>query len=64
MSVDLLRHRLTEDIAKEARDATEILVARRQATLDEMRYQQGVIAGLEIAQGLLDERFRNLHAMG
>jgi hypothetical protein len=64
MSVDLLRTRLAEDLTRVVSEAAEILASQRQAPLDELRYQQGRIAGLREANELLVERARNLHAIG
>ena len=64
MSADALRSRLHADIDEKIVGATAVLVERRQATLDELRYQQGLIAGYRDAQDLLTERYRNLYAIG
>lgn len=64
MSADLLRSRLEQDLTREANERAEILVDQRQAPLDEMRFNQGFIAGLRHAAQLLDERSKNLHANG
>lgn len=64
MSADLLRSRLTEDCSREANTQAEVLVGARQMSLDELRYLQGMIAGLRLAVQLLDDRYKNLHAIG
>ena len=64
MSVDLLRSRLAQDIVEQVDHQAAILADARQAPLDELRHAQGMIAGLRLAKDLLDERYRNLHAIG
>jgi hypothetical protein len=64
MSADLLRSRLTDDIVARVSEFAGIIVEQRQAPLDEIRYNQGLIAGLRLAKDLLDERYRNLHSIG
>ena len=64
MSADLLQSRLTGDIQKRVDEEVTILVSQRQAPLDDMRYHQGVIAGLREAKSLLDERAKDLYKIG
>lgn len=64
MSVDLLRSRLSDDLQSQIDDQAAVLVDQSQATLDAMRFQQGLIAGLRIAASLLEDRYKNLHAIG
>ena len=64
MSADLLRSRLSEDIIDKVSEYAGIIVEQRHGTLDEIRYNQGLIAGLRLAKDLLDERYRNLHSIG
>lgn len=64
MSEELLRTRLTQDLERQTNEMAEILVMGRQMQLDDLRYNQGMIAGLRLAKTLLDERARNLHSMG
>ena len=64
MSVDLLRSRLHEDIQRERDSLASQLVSQTQAPLDQIRLNQGIITGLTMAADLLDERFKNLHAIG
>lgn len=64
MSADLLRDRLTGDLARVADEYAAILVEKSQAPIDEMRFNQGVIAGLRLAKTKLDERIGNLHSNG
>lgn len=64
MSEELLRTRLTQDLERQTNEMAEILVMGRQMPLDDLRYNQGMIAGLRLAKTLLDERARNLHSMG
>lgn len=64
MSTDALRSRLHEDLENQVQDATAVLQTARQLPLDELRYLQGMIAGYRTAQKLLEERHRNLYAIG
>lgn len=64
MSVELLRSRLSEDLHRVINETAAVLVDQRQASLDEMRYNQGLIAGMRIAIDKLDDRYKNLHAIG
>jgi hypothetical protein len=64
MSVDLLRSRLSRDIADAIDLRAAFVVDARSAPLDDLRFEQGVIAGLRQAKDLLDERYQNLHAIG
>lgn len=64
MSADDLRIRLRDDIEREVETSVAYLTEARQAPLDELRYQQGLIAGYRTAQKLLEERHRNLYAIG
>lgn len=64
MSADTLRSRLREDIDREIESAGAILIEGRRVELDDLRWNQGLIAGLRAAQNLLDARYRDLYAIG
>lgn len=63
MSTDLLRARLNQDLDAAIAVQIEVLVQQHMPH-EHMCRAQGVIAGLREAQNLLNERYKNLHAMG
>lgn len=64
MSADALRSRLHADIDRQVETSVAFLTEGRLADLNELRYHQGLVAGYRAAQALLDERYKNLYAIG
>ena len=58
MSAQALREATVYRVRKQADDHTRILIEYKTASLDEMRYYQGVIEGLRIALSEQEEAYR------
>ena len=61
MSVQDLTNAAVADLREQRETYVERLATRHTASLDEMRFNQGVIQGINMAMAVIAERANNLH---